>query len=152
MSEREEFEKWISHDMAGVPLERSEKHGHYLAPCLGRIWRTWRARQPEIDALKQRILELEASYEGCEKANEYNKAVIKRIGEIDADTQKDAKRIDFLCLPGIELSMDCDPEPIDDAPFVVSQVNGGRNDREWTELGRGRSVREAIDNAMKENK
>lgn len=45
---REEFEKWISQDMQGAPLER--ENGAYLAPCLNRIWRTWQARQFEIDS------------------------------------------------------------------------------------------------------
>lgn len=33
----------------------------------------------------------------------------------------------------------------------VYRVNGGRNDREWTLIGRGATPREAIDAAMREN-
>jgi hypothetical protein len=84
----------------------------------------WKVRQPEIDVLK---------------------AEVERL-------RRDAGRLDALDLPGIELTVDHDPEPTDDAPIVVSRISGSRNDREWEELGRGITVREAIDAAMKEPK
>ncbi len=64
----------------------------------------------------------------------------------------DTERLDFLDQPGIELSIDHDPEPIEDSPFVITRVTGSRNDREWEELGRGKTVREAIDAAIYKEK
>jgi len=64
-------------------------------------------------------------------------------------THSDTAMLDFLDRPGIELSIDLDPEPKGDAHIVVHRMSGGRNDREWTELGRGKNVREAISAALK---
>lgn len=61
--------------------------------------------------------------------------------------RKDAERLDMLALPGIELRTNDDPED-DVVRFSVFQVTGYPNDREWTVLGCGRSVREAIDAAI----
>lgn len=32
----------------------------------------------------------------------------------------------------------------DDPPWRVCRVHGGRNDREWTEVGRGETLRDAL--------
>lgn len=80
-------------------------------------------------------------------------AQVVRIAELavawGAQQSQDGKRLDALANPGWELSMNDDPECFDDEIWVVHRVSGGRNDREWTLIGKGANPRAAIDAAMK---
>jgi hypothetical protein len=64
------------------------------------------------------------------------------------ELRADKDRLDWLERTGAEVSLDREPEPR--SLFVVHHVQGGRNDLEWREAGRGDSVREAIDAALPE--
>jgi len=57
----------------------------------------------------------------------------------------DAARLNAFT-PGWELSHCWDGD--DDVYWAVHRVSGGRNDREWTLVGRGATVRAAIDAAL----
>lgn len=65
-----------------------------------------------------------------------------------ARPEEDTARINWLAAhKNAELSMQGGLDD-DDARWSVQFVNGGRSDREWTEMGQGQTVREAIDAAM----
>lgn len=65
----------------------------------------------------------------------------------DAAPDGDTARLDWLeANTGMETSCTWD----EDAPWVVHRVTGGRNDREWTKMGRGETLREAIDAAIRQ--
>lgn len=65
-----------------------------------------------------------------------------------ARPEEDTARINWLAAhKNAELSMQGGLDD-DDARWSVHFVNGGRSDREWTEMGQGQTVREAIDAAM----
>lgn len=64
--------------------------------------------------------------------------------------RRDAERLDMLGRPGISLRTNDDQE--DPIQYAIFQETGYPNDREWAELGHGKSVRDAIDASMKEPK
>ena len=68
------------------------------------------------------------------------------VEELAAD---DSKRLDFM--ERNQLETDSGGAWNEDPTFGVHRVSGGRNDRQWHCLGRGETLREAIDEAMKGN-
>jgi hypothetical protein len=63
-----------------------------------------------------------------------------------AELEADARRLDFLQQGNYELSFDIEREC--EKPFVIQRVQGGYNDREWREIGRGETLRAAIDSSL----
>jgi len=55
----------------------------------------------------------------------------------------------FSAHPSWELSLDSDPPCGDSPDWLVHNCCGGRNDREWVLIGRGRTVRAAITAAIR---
>jgi hypothetical protein len=79
-------------------------------------------------------------------------AIVAQAAPVVAHDAKDALRLDFLGQPGIELGEDNNPEVEQGQRWVVDRCQGVRNDREWVELGRGATPREAIDAARAQDK
>ena len=75
-----------------------------------------------------------------------NPAVVLELVRRLRDAEKDAARLDFLERNQLEADSagDWNEEPT----FGVHRVSGGRNDRSWHCLGRGETLRAAIDTAM----
>jgi hypothetical protein len=61
----------------------------------------------------------------------------------------DTQMLDWLTKNYSEICHSWDPE--EDSPWEVHKVTGGRNDREWRRVARGRTLRAAIASAMKEH-
>src|SRR5687768_18189820 len=109
----------------------------------------YESRQPEIDAIKAKakrsLMQNDAWWTGKLYTQDENVKLKEENAALKAEVErlrKDAERLDELAKPGISLHRNDDPEPDDDDLFAVFRVTGYPNDREWTELGRGGSVRE----------
>lgn len=75
---------------------------------------------------------------------------IERLTAELAECRADAKRMNFLATPGIELVQEFED---DQFHFVVYREYGGRNDREWDVLGKDEEDhRKAIDQAINRSK
>ena len=63
-TDREEFEKWYKFDTMATKecdlLARTNDPGEYYWFSTRYAWRVWKARQPEIDVLKERIADIES--------------------------------------------------------------------------------------------
>lgn len=111
------------------------------------------AAQPEPTVMQYLALTDAMHYEAGPQllsAEEYAAALYAdamkwRAAAAAAQPQPDTARMDLLSRPGIETGMDDD----EDEPFVVYRVSGGRNDREWSAIGRGATMRDAADAAAK---
>ena len=68
--------------------------------------------------------------------------MVRRLRE----AEKDAARLDFI--ERHQLETDSAGAWNEDPTFGVHRVSGGRNDRRWNCIGRGETLREAIDAAM----
>ena len=82
MSNQEKFENWMRSFDPDQSLTLAAEYPFYASYMTCMAVEAFESRQSEIDSLKQKVLEFEGAYDGCEKANEYNKAVIKRLGEM----------------------------------------------------------------------
>lgn len=77
----------------------------------------------------------------------HNEGPITLSNQVNAaQPEKDAERLNFMDCPRREIGYDIDPEK--EELFVIYDVHGSRNDREWVEIGRGSSIRMAIDAAI----
>lgn len=87
-----------------------------------------------------------AEKEGCSECGEQHRKLAAWLRE----AEKDAARLDFLERSRLETDSagDWNEEPT----FGVHRVSGVRNDREWHCLGRGETLRAAIDTAMQSPK
>lgn len=73
----------------------------------------------------------------------------EKIEREAAEYKRDAERLNFIEANHYEVSS----EPDDcETKWVVFRVTGWPNDREWHTIGKGESLRAAIDAAMKEGK
>lgn len=72
--------------------------------------------------------------------------LVRRLQE----AEKDAVRLDFL--ESNQLETDSAGDWNEEPTFGVHRVSGGRNDRNWHCLGRGETLRAAIDAAMQSPK
>lgn len=92
------------------------------------------------DVLQQAIDQMNANLARAETAERQRDEAIER-------TAKDTGLLDFIEKhPSLEIS--CSWED-DDGPWEVHRVTGGRNDREWTKIGQGPTLREAIASAIR---
>jgi hypothetical protein len=73
------------------------------------------------------------------------RALQSKDGKDGAGDAEDARRLDWL-QQHTNCEVGCDWE--EDSPWVVHRITGSRNDREWKEIGRGETVRAAIDAAI----
>jgi hypothetical protein len=154
----EEFEQWA---YPAYSLEK-RKDGNYKSnetrvACAG-----YKSRQPEIDVLKTRAAHHRDSHLAALEENAALKAEVqgyrdrgaadnREIQRLDAEVDrlmKDAERLDMLERFELRVRYGREEEDV----FFVYKVTGFPNDLEHTEIGRGATVREAIDAAMKERK
>ena len=79
-----------------------------------------------------------------------NPAVVLELARRLREAEKDAARLDFIESNLLETDSagDWNEEPT----FGVHRISGGRNDRNWHCLGRGETLRAAIDAAMQSPK
>ena len=113
-------------------------------------------RVRQVEALQHRIVELEAEVESSEEMKTLRfcegewaterEALVRRLREAENDTE----RLNFL--ERRQLEIDSSGGWNEDPTFGVTRVSGGRNDRKWTCLARGETLREAIDAAMQPSK
>lgn len=75
-----------------------------------------------------------------------NPAVVLELVRRLREAEKDAARLNFL--ERNQLETDSSGAWNEDPTFGVHFVSGGRNDRSWECIGRGETLREAIDAAM----
>ena len=79
-----------------------------------------------------------------------NPAVVLELVRRLRDAEKDTERLNFI--ERHQLETDSAGAWNEDPTFGVTRVSGGRNDREWSCIGRGDTLREAIDAAMQSTK
>ena len=79
-----------------------------------------------------------------------NPSVVLELVRRLREAEKDAARLDFL--ERRRLETDSAGDGNEEPTFGVHRVSGGRNDREWHCLGRGETLRAAIDTAMQSTK
>ena len=79
-----------------------------------------------------------------------NPAVVLELVRRLREAENDTERLNFL--ERRQLEIDSSGGWNEDPTFGVTRVSGGRNDRKWTCLARGETLREAIDAAMQPSK